>query len=372
MGDPLAGRRWVSLWPPVPPPALLGRPSGDPPFPLPEARFRFYARARHGLYEGARALGLGPGDAVLAPAYHHGSEIESLARTGASTVFYEGDEGLEPDPAELNRLITPNVRALYLIHYLGFMQDVRRWRDWCDERGLLLFEDVAQAWLSTRDGHPAGSLGDLSIFCFYKTLGLGQPGGLLCSAPPRGPHGAPVPVIRGMARSELNWLCQRFDVVRLAGLRRFREAIPEPDVEFALGDPDTRPSRVAVRLPWRSEETAVRERRRANYAALLRELAEHVPPPFRVLPGGASPLQFPVLARDRRGLIEGLTGNGVEAGAAWPMRHPLVEPARFPSTEALRRSVVVLPVHQHLRDEDLERIVAAARRALQGQAGAAG
>jgi dTDP-4-amino-4,6-dideoxygalactose transaminase len=301
---------------------------------------------------------------VLAPAYHHGSEIESLARTGADIVFYGCDESLEPDPAELDGLITPSVRVLYLIHYLGFMQDVRRWRAWCDERGLLLFEDVAQAWLSTRDGHHAGSLGDLSIFCFYKTLGLGQPGGLLCSSPPPGPHGAPVSVIRAMARSEMNWLCQRFDVVRLAGLRRPREEIPDRDTEFALGDPDRRPSRIAVRLPWRSEETAIRERRRANYAALLRELAEHVPPPFRVLDGGASPLQFPILARDRRGLVERLASNGVEAGEAWPMRHPLVEPERFPSTEALRHSVVGLPVHQQLREGDLEHILAAARRAL--------
>jgi dTDP-4-amino-4,6-dideoxygalactose transaminase len=360
-----AVRRWLSLWPPVGPAALLRRPALDPPFPLAEPRLRLYGKARQGLFDGARALGLGAGDAVLAPAYHHGSEIESLTRTGAKVLLYGNGEDLEPDPAELESLMTPEVRALYLIHYLGFPQDVARWRGWCDDRGLLLFEDAAQAWLSAQNGHSAGSLGDLSIFCLYKTAGLNQPGALLCSTPPAQPGGNRVPVGPALARSQIAWLSQRLDVPGLVGRRAYQTASPDPDTdsEFDLTEPSL-PSRVSVAVMRRLRGADTLERRRSNYTVLLEQLAEHVPAPFRSLPAGASPLHLPVWATNRRVFLERLAARGVEGGEAWPLRHPLVPRGRFPWVDAWREAVVWLPVHQGLREADLELIATAARTAL--------
>ena len=52
--------RRLSAWPPLPPRAHLRRPSeGPPPFPLADPGYRLFARARHAIYHGARALGLG-------------------------------------------------------------------------------------------------------------------------------------------------------------------------------------------------------------------------------------------------------------------------------------------------------------------------
>ena len=133
---------------------------------------------------GCSVIGLRPGDEVLVPAYHHGSEIESLIRAGLVCRFYEATATLAPDRAELEELLSPSTRALYLIHYLGFAQDASRWRRWCDEHGLLLLEDAAQAWLATCDGKPAGSFGDLSIICLYKTFGFPDGGALVCANPP--------------------------------------------------------------------------------------------------------------------------------------------------------------------------------------------
>jgi len=364
MRDRPGGRRWLSIWPPVPPNALLRRASRDPPFPLAEPGFRLYVKARHGLFEGAKALGVGSGTAVLAPAYNHGSEIESLARTGAKIVFYACGESLEPDADDLERLLTPEVRVLYLIHYLGFPQDLLRWRAWCDERGLLLFEDSAQAWLSERAGHFAGSIGDLSIFCLYKSAGLDQPGALLSSAPPAPPSGPSRPALFSLTASQFAWLCQRIDLKGLAGRRRYRPFAPDPANEFELGDPRERCSRLAEAVMRRVAGTAMRERRRANYTVLLEELSEHVPAPFRMLPEGASPLQFPVWTRDKRSCLKRLAASGIEGADAWPLRHPLVRAGQFPSADAWRESLVGLPVHHGLRERDLDRVIAAARNAL--------
>ena len=73
----------ISVWPPLPP-EVYARTSVDE---APVSRSTSpiagcFSRARHGLWHGVRALGLAPGDEVLTPAYHHGSEVEALFRAG--------------------------------------------------------------------------------------------------------------------------------------------------------------------------------------------------------------------------------------------------------------------------------------------------
>jgi hypothetical protein len=67
----------LDMWPPLPFKPYLCRPSSKLPFPLEEPRCRIFSLARQGLFRGIKALGLKPGDEILVPAYHHGSEIET-------------------------------------------------------------------------------------------------------------------------------------------------------------------------------------------------------------------------------------------------------------------------------------------------------
>src|SRR4051794_34875035 len=108
---------WIAVAPPLPPGAYFRRRRRSLPFPLEEEAHRVFARARHGLFHGLRALGLGSGDEVLAPAYHHGSEIETLRRAGLRCRFYDCDEQLAPRTQDLEALLRPATRALYLTHY---------------------------------------------------------------------------------------------------------------------------------------------------------------------------------------------------------------------------------------------------------------
>src|ERR671936_1866632 len=96
--------RWLSVTPPLPPDVYLRRPRERLPFPLDEPGHRVYARARHGLYNALAMLDLREGDEALAPAYHHGSEIETLHRAGLRCRFYDSDERLAPNEDELEAL----------------------------------------------------------------------------------------------------------------------------------------------------------------------------------------------------------------------------------------------------------------------------
>lgn len=347
----------LNVWPPLPFEIYTRRPSKRLPFPLEEPDCRIFSLARHGLFMGIKALDLEPGDEVLVPAYHHGSEVEALVRAGIVCRFYDVGQRLEPDEKELEALLDTSVRALFLIHYLGLPQNSARWRAWCDERGLLLIEDAAQAWMSSSGGAPVGSYGDLSIFCMYKTFGVPDGGVVISSRPPQAPHSGRRLGLGRLVREHGLYLAQRWGW--LASLyRRFgRDHEYDPEQDFALGDPDSPPCAATRLLLARTADLSAPAVRRAYYAFLLERLNRFVPRPFAHLPEGASPFAFPIRSDRKEQLLARLAGRGIAAIDFWSVPHPSLPAADFPRAAELRKSVLALPVHQELGARELERIV---------------
>ena len=335
-------------------------PRAELPFPLGTPGSRLFARGRHALWHGLRSLDLLPGDAILTPAYHHGSEIEAMRRLDLDCRFYGLDDRLEPDPAQLDALLDPRVRGLQVIHYLGHPQDTARWRRWCDERELLLIEDAAMAWLAETPAGPVGMHGDVAIFCLYKTFGLPDGAALVSRAPAGGPDGRGRAQLRAVAGLHASWLVQR---VAIAGAPAGPDgaAAYDPADDFALGDVDTPIGAATAALLPRVADAAAAARRRANARTLVEGLGELVPPPFDAPPAGAAPFALPIRTSDKGALLERLARHGIEALDFWSHPHPSLDARCFPDAAARRASTVVLPVHQELAPEDLERIVSACR-----------
>jgi perosamine synthetase len=301
------------------------------PFPLDDAGCTVHRSARHAVWHGVRALGLGRGDLVLVPALHQGPDVDALLGAGAACAFYESGDALDPDEESLEALVASGARALYLIHHLGFPQDGERWRAWSAAHGLLLIEDCSQAWLASRAGRPVGSWGDAAIFSLPATLPVPDGGALVTHSPRAGPGGArPLGLLALARRTRETW--------------------------SALGDPDA-PASAATRLllPLFADPD-IAARRRGHYELLLDELRDLVPAPFAELPPGASPLAFPVECADRTALLDRLRRAGFGAAALWPEPHPRLAAERFPRAAARRRCCIALPVHQDASPDRLERL----------------
>lgn len=346
---------WLGVGPPLPLSAYA-RSRRRLPFPLGDERCTLHALGRHGLWQGVRALGLGDLDEVLAPAYHHGSEVEALTRAGVSCRFYEASETLEPSQSELEALLTPQTRALLLVHYVGFPQDADRWRRWCDANGLFLLEDAAQAWLAATDGRPVGTLGDISIFCLYKTFGFPDGGALFSRRRVPQTDGKGSVGLPALARRHAAWALSRSAVLARLGSRLQRNGEYVPQEDFKLGDPASRPSAATLLLLGRVADPDVARRRRENYTVLLERLSKFVVRPFDRVAAGSSPFFFPLETGDKRGLIIHLRARGIEGLDFWSVAHPTLPVSRFPRAGALRSRIVGVPVHQELRPDDLERI----------------
>jgi dTDP-4-amino-4,6-dideoxygalactose transaminase len=320
---------------------------------------RLSSRARHGLYRALPAVGLQRGDEVLVPAYHHGSEVEALLRAGVAPRFYEMGEDLRPDPDELDARRGASTRALYLIHYLGFPSDGRWWRQWCDERGLLLIEDAAQAWLASNGPDPVGSSGDVALFCLYKTFGIPDGAAVVATGDARATGRSRVG-LSPLARRHGRWLASRSAVVASLSdrLRRPRPHVIEDDV--ALGDVDSAPALTSRALIRRVVDPGAAAARRANHLALAERLGHLVPPALRFPAEGAAPHAFPVLSPDPPALVRSLAAAGIRAFPFWSSPHPSLPAREFPGAAAWRARLVVLPVHQELSAAALHRIADAA------------
>ncbi len=353
----------LSVWPPLSPGAHWHQPFVRLPFPLDDPRCRLFGRARHGLYRALERLVLEPDDEFLVPAYHHGSEIEALAQAGISCRFYDLDDDLQPQSAQLDALVAEGrTKGLYLIHYLGWPQDVPRWRAWCDERSLLLVEDAAQAWLASRDGKPLGSWGDVSLFCLYKTFGLADGAALLSQSAP----GADTDdkLTRGslaVLKRHAAWMESRSALLATATAPLRGDGSYDPRFDFALGDPRALPARATLSLLPRVARAEAAAERRANYQTLLDQLGGMVPSPFDELPAGAVPFAFPISVRDKVGMLRRLEDHGVMGLDLWSRPHPSLQDPRAFAVAERRATTIGLPVHQELRPKDLDRIASAAQ-----------
>lgn len=127
-------------------------------------------------------LDLKPGDEVILPSFTIISCIQQIVRTGATPILVDSqldDWNMSID--EVKAKIGPRTKAIMAIHTYGLSADVLTLRAICDEFGLLLIEDAAEAHGQKIGGLYCGSFGDISIFSFYanKTLTTGEGGMVL-------------------------------------------------------------------------------------------------------------------------------------------------------------------------------------------------
>ncbi len=130
------------------------------------------------LHTAMAALGIGPGDEVIVPAYLWVSIVAAIVHRGAIPVLADIDNTFCLDPADVERRITPRTAGIVFVHMSGAPGDVAAVRDLAQKRNLFLVEDCAQCAGGTLGGQSVGSFGDMAIFSFQtnKNMTSGEGG----------------------------------------------------------------------------------------------------------------------------------------------------------------------------------------------------
>ncbi|MDH3743477.1 MAG: DegT/DnrJ/EryC1/StrS family aminotransferase [Acidobacteriota bacterium] len=120
-----------------------------------------------------KALGVGPGDEVIVPAFSFAASATTVAWLGGRPVFADVEpHTLNLDPRDLGNRVTERTVGVIGVHLYGrpFDQAVRAF---CDRKGLWLIEDAAQAHGASLASRRVGAVGELATWSFYPTKNLG-------------------------------------------------------------------------------------------------------------------------------------------------------------------------------------------------------
>jgi dTDP-4-amino-4,6-dideoxygalactose transaminase len=272
------------------------------------------------LHLACRAAGLGHGDEVIVPAFTFIASVSAARYVGATPVLCDvgGPHDFNIDLEDVARRITPRTRAVIAVHFCGYPADVLALRELCDEHGLTLIEDCAQAICAEVDdsGRQVGTVGELGAFSFFskKQLCVGE-GGMVTTADDE--LAAKVRLLRSHAMTSGTWdrHSGRTDTYDVVGLG-FNYRIDEPRAALGLS-----------RLGRLDDDIA---KRRAIVRAYREQLADT---PGLELPWAepaverSSHFAFPVLLADREArdrFRDALKDDGVQT-TWYPALHTFTE-----------------------------------------------
>jgi len=131
------------------------------------------------------ALGVGPGDEVILPAWSWVSCFTAVVRLGALPVLAEMDDTFCLAPGEIRRRASARTRAVLVMHYQGAAAEMSSLLAEADELGLPVLEDCAQSPGVLYHGKAVGSMGKIGIYSFQyqKSITSGEGGMVVTSDP---------------------------------------------------------------------------------------------------------------------------------------------------------------------------------------------
>ena len=125
------------------------------------------------------AYGIGKGDEVIIPNLSFIATANAVIHSNAKPIFADIDSfNLCIDPKSIEKLITPNTKAIMPVHLYGHPAQMDMIIKIADKYGLIVIEDAAEAHGARFNGKRVGSLGNCATFSFYgnKNLTTGEGG----------------------------------------------------------------------------------------------------------------------------------------------------------------------------------------------------
>jgi hypothetical protein len=340
----------------------------------PAAHFRHFSRGRYALRAAYRLAGIGPGTALLAPAYHCRTMLDPALALGGSVILYPLQPDLSPDLAAIEKLLANApmpCKALLATHFFGLPKPFEKLATWCATRGISLVEDCSHVFF-TEQHRPAGigACGDFVVSSPYKFL-PSPDGGLL--------YACDVARLEGIRPNAPSLLAELRGVAHMrAKAAEHRHTLDTPaaipgqittaiDRRETTGiSPDYRPAEenlAALRLSRGLYRHADIERvtrlRRENYQrwANSTQSLPHSRPLYPDLPADCIPYMFPLLIDSPETDFYRLKHLGLPI---W--RWDSIVASDCPTASHYRLHLLHLPCHQSLADNQMAWMIAAVQK----------
>ena len=130
------------------------------------------------------ALGIGPGDEVIVPAYTYIATALAVTGAGAIPVITDIDETLTLSPEAVEKNISSHTKAIIPVHIMGLPSDMDSITAIAKQHGIAVVEDACQSDGGTYHGRYLGSIGDAGAYSFniFKVITSGEGGALVTNS----------------------------------------------------------------------------------------------------------------------------------------------------------------------------------------------
>lgn len=318
-----------------------------------EEKFATVLGARYGigvnsgtdaLFLSLKAIGVGPGDEVITAPNTFIATVGAIAASGARPVFVDITDEFVINPDLIEEAITSRTKAIMPVHYAGVPADMDRIMAIAHRHGLPVIEDACQGISATLNGKCAGTFGLTGGFSLHPLKNLNVWGD------------------SGVIITDSGEIRDRLILLRNHGLRTRDEVdlfgynSRLDSVQAAVGN------HLIKDISWITE-TRIKWAQRMD--AALAELAGYVTVPKR-RPGKRYVHHlYMFMAKNRDSLLSFLMQNGIEAKIHYPIplhlqrcaAHLGYKEGDFPVTEAQAKAIITLPVHQHLKEDQVDYMI---------------
>jgi dTDP-4-amino-4,6-dideoxygalactose transaminase len=321
--------------------------------------------ATTGLHLALAALGIGPGDEVIVPAFTWVSTANCAVYSGATPVFADVDRtSFNLDLADLAKRVTARTKAVIAVHLFGLCADIGALRRVLPD-GVAIVEDAACAAGGAWGETPAGGLGDIAVFSFHprKSITTGE---------------------GGMVTTQNQRLAERVRVLRNHGASISEEErhhgpkpylLPDFDVlGFNYRMTDLQGAVGLVQLGKLDRFIEERARAAAHYRRELSSLSwlrlpaepQHGRHAWQAFVAYVDPATAP---RSRNEIMQGLHECGIATRPGTHAVHMLgyyqrrlgCTPESFPGARDCAAQSIAIPLHNRMIDEDYARVIEAFR-----------
>jgi perosamine synthetase len=288
------------------------------------------------LHLAVEALGLGPDDEVIVPAYTFPATANAVVLAGARPVLVDVDpRTMNVDPANVYEALTERTRAVIAVHLFGRPLDWEALQSAVPPE-VALIEDAAGALGARWRDMPCGGLGLMSCLSFHprKVVTTGEGGAVATS-----------------------------DAALADAMRRLRHHgiegsdIPQPSTNYRLSDLQCA---IGITQLARLDELLTTRRRLAQaYTVRLAGIAE-TPAADEGDEHGWQAYVVQVDLRDE--VLAGLREQGIEAQIGTYALNRLSayrDQGPFPGADSCFERALALPFHSRLSDGDIDRVVGA-------------
>ena len=294
---------------------------------------------------------------VLVPAFQCAAAIEPFIRAGANVEFYEVDDKLQINAAEIESLTKPETALVMVVDYFGFPQkglgELKK--IYKGRPDIIILEDAVQSLFSRTSKGWLGLEGHVGLTSLRKILPVREGAWLLSK------EQKVVSLLQNIKRPTD---IRRSNPIKGVIRRMLRDRLP---LRFSVFSPVMDPMESAEEtfeclIPeavdnWtelmisKTDPDEHRNMRRRNYLLWQDTLSQitNVKPLFIDLPAGISPFAFVCHMRiDIEGLNR-LRKNGIQV-ALWPNLHRLIREnaVRYSDTISQVQQLTILPCHQFL------------------------